>query len=402
MSKKRIAFDCCVEYDNKIWFPAFNHNGLYYIENGCEEAHLVGIIPNEKLYSFRLYSAIRIIKNYIVLIPFFAKEIAVYNINSGLFYKLSLPIETKFNSSLSVDKPKFLCNLEWNECIYMFPHDYPAVVCLDINKMKLSFSDDIVKLIEKKKRSNECYISDLFIKENYAYFSCGCANAFLKLNMVDWKWDFIEIKYNGIGFNGIYVLNDRVWLAPRLQGSIISVGSDNNIHEYSNYPDGFSANAVPFHSFYEYNNKLLLIPALANQFVMIDINTGEMSTLQLATDIISRSHLPECYSYDVTMFNIVRDNELLFISGLDYTFYSIKNTNISSKQMWIESDYPDSNKIISGAFNNSDDVTVAEVKTLGIQILFSYIGNTNNEEHTTKETIVGNTVHEQIKQSILS
>lgn len=403
--KIRLAFESCVEYNGKLWFCAFDHNGLYYIdkESDHSDAVLAGVIPDEELYAYRLFSSIKAVNNKIVLIPFFAKEIAIYDIGSGSFIKIPLKDASLFsNHPSALNTRKFWCSVVYKNYVYLFPHNYPASVRIDTDTLDVSYSSEAAEIIDKNRINGECYLTDVYVENEWAFFSCGCANIWLKMSLENGRWESADIQYNGTGYNGIYKSDEKIWLAPRIKGAILCIDwKIGKISAYENYPEGFWAPAVPFHTIYSFYDQLLFVPALANCFVLLDTNTGEMKNMLQASAFLS-DRKKDCFSYDLVMYNDVHDNKLCFVSGVDCKLYTISSDHpLKSQEISIISDYPCTEKLITGVFNVSDHKTVGESRSLNLYALFKTIYLESECNISNKNTnVIGDAIHESIKAKL--
>ena len=102
---------------DRAYFTSSTYNGFFYSEVGEKYAQHIGVIPGEMIDGMRLYASLQIVdERFICMIPFTAKEIAVYDIINDSFSKIPLYDDMqgktmKFMASAEVDGVVFAFGL---------------------------------------------------------------------------------------------------------------------------------------------------------------------------------------------------------------------------------------------------------------------------------------------------
>lgn len=324
-NKVKLSFETYIEEEDKIWFPAYDHNGLYCKQRENEEAILQGIVPYERRYAFRLYASIKKYGNKIFLIPFLANEIAVYDIDTNIFIKLSLKKVDGFGQKkLANENAKFWCSEVYGSFLYLFPHNYPAMVIINMRTLEINYVSDFINELEAQSVNNEAYITDVCVENGIAYCSCGCAEVILQIEMKNRNITIYKVPICGNGFNGILKLGTDIWLTPRIEGGVVCFGiKRNTVTVYEKYPDGFTSSYVPFHTLYKCEKGIILFPNLSEQFILLDTKTGEMENIKYASDLICGDKIENTYGFDNTMAYSIDGDTISFMSGKDYSFYKV-------------------------------------------------------------------------------
>lgn len=343
-NKIKISFEAYIHEEDKLWFVAFDHNGLYCKCGGSEEAVLEAIIPNERKYAFRLYAGMKKYGNKIFLIPFLADEVAVYDINKKMFTKLSLKKVTEFGQKkIANENAKFWSSEIYGEFLFLFPHNYPAIVIINMCTLEIVYISDFIIELEKLSINNEPYITDVCVENKIAYCSCGCFEGFVQFGLKNRNIKICKVPVRGSGFNGILKIGSNIWLTPRVDGGVVRFDLKRNMTTvYDRYPKDFSSSYVPFHTLYKWEEGILLMPDLSEQFVYLNPRTGEMENIKYLSDFISGEKSEDSYGYDKTMAYSIDGETISFMSGKDYTFYSIniKTGEICQNEFYITSSYP--------------------------------------------------------------
>ncbi len=346
MDKKKIklSFETYIIEEDKTWFTAFDHNGLYCNYNGSEEAVLEAVIPDERRYAFRLYAEIKKYKSRIFLIPFSADEVAVYDISKKIFTKLPLKKVDEFGQKKLVNEnAKFWCSKVYKRYLFLFPHNYPAMAIIDMHTLEISYVSDFVDELEQLSVNNEPYITDVCVENEMAYCSCACAKAIVQIELKSRNIKIIKVPVHVEGFNGILKIGRNIWLIPRVKGGVVCFDLERNTTTlFDDYPEGFSSSYVPFHTLYKCKKGILLIPALSEQFVLLNTKTGKMENIKYLSDLICGDRIEDIYSCDKTMAYSMEDETISFMSGKDYGFYKVnmETEEVFKNEFYITNSYP--------------------------------------------------------------
>lgn len=141
---------CCI--GKNLWYTSCMHNGLFNIDLITGENKFVGYIPNEELEMRALYQLIVPYKRKLVLIPYNASAIAVYDIDTNEFKKCKLgemPYEKCYSAHL------------YKDMIYLLPQSIDCLYCYSI-------ADNCIKRID-----NESFAYTKWTKDKWISIS-GC------------------------------------------------------------------------------------------------------------------------------------------------------------------------------------------------------------------------------------
>lgn len=136
-----IKFSQGCQIDEKLWFFANGYNALCYLNQEDFSITFATGIPSEETVNGALYRNIEVYDNKLVLIPFNAREIAIYDLLNGNITKIPLKenadVSQKFNASIII-----------NDCIYMIPRKYPALVELNMITYEVTYHTEWMKKIQ--------------------------------------------------------------------------------------------------------------------------------------------------------------------------------------------------------------------------------------------------------------
>lgn len=371
--KIKLSYECYVREGNYIWAAAFDHNGLYKINTRTDKVEFIGLFMNEKKYECRLYASAVKVGGKIVFIPFTAREIAVYDILNNTIQKIGLKtIESFGNHQHANELCKFWSSTKWENTVYMLPHNYPAIVLMDVNTLELRYCSEFIDELERMSVNDatEPYVTDLYQNKQMIYCSCGCANAVILMNLKELYVEVHNIPVNTYGFNGILKDEQYLWLAPRRDGGLTRYDTvTGETEQYTDYPLGFEAPMVPFHSLYKYHEGFLLLPALGNQFIYFDKEKGTMDNVDYLSRLICIKKEEGVYSFDITMAYSVDGNQLTFMNGMNYNWciVDLDNNKVETKTYWIENNYPRSE--VLWWYRHTHEVEMVILENYGIRLL---------------------------------
>lgn len=399
----KLSFETYMIDENKIWFPAFDHNGLYFQDQTEKEAVLAGIIPNEEKYMIRLFSSMQKWKNRIFLIPFAAQNISIYDTVRNEFQQIPLRTINDFGEKKHANElAKFWCSELYDNYLFLFPHNYPALVIIHAETLEIEYIYDFIDDLEKQAINGEPYITDICVENGTAYCSCGCANVVIQIELRERNIKFYEIPGAVNGTNGILKIQNEIWLAPRIKGGILCFDQKKNkVSIYDQYPDGFQSKHLPFHTLFKCSNGIVLIPDLSEDFILLDAQSGKMCSMQYLSDFISGKFEKYAYSIDKTMAYGIKGDTISFMSGKDYNFYivNLATHDVKKYEFFITNIYPEIGMIPFSKCNFEHNHVFAENQTYRLRSYLSYITNTNyvKKELLCTTNIKGEKIYHALK-----
>lgn len=89
------VFQDYVTINNRIWFSSSIINGLFSADEESGQTEFVTVFPEEGLFQCRLYTEVYVYNHKLILIPYFAENITIYNILDDCFFQIKPPISNK-------------------------------------------------------------------------------------------------------------------------------------------------------------------------------------------------------------------------------------------------------------------------------------------------------------------
>jgi CDP-glycerol glycerophosphotransferase (TagB/SpsB family) len=258
--------------DGVMWFIAMNINGIFTMNMETYEVRLEALVPRESAFGCFIFYNIEIYGNYVILTPFYGKNIVRYNMSDGTFDTHSLENPEKYN---------FHASYRINGKIYMFPHLYPAVVEYDTESGNIISDNETCVAL---KNSNGKWFSRYgTVCDDVITVACG--NSIVKYEINTKKGSFQQIGNSENIYWGIEKFGDWYWLIP-YKGNIVKWNEKTgNIKEISSYPIGFRHTRQGLSALYNFvssvvfEKSIYLIPALSNMLLKINTETDKIEVV---------------------------------------------------------------------------------------------------------------------------
>lgn len=311
-----LLFQDIYDDGKNFWFTAQNFNALFKMDKQTWIAEYVGSFPNEISVGV-LYGQIAEHDGKLYFAPRLANELAVFDIVTQKFEKISLIKQGIGNSNDYGSNPKFWMTVAYKGCIFFIGLAYPAIIRLDTKTGLLDYFTDWVEPLRKISSGDGYHFIYGHISENKIILPVASANAVVIFDMDKCVSEICEVgskerKYRNACFDG-----ENYWLSPRFNGPVVKWNLNTKEYkEYNNYPAGFEPGQVAFCSINYWNNCLWLFPQTANMALKIDVKDGNMA--------IAEEFMSECEYKGEEIFGF---NYLLSMVAEDTVYLHTGKTN---------------------------------------------------------------------------
>lgn len=199
----KLGFENIVIEGNTAWFFITANNFLVEADLSAKTLKVLGSVPNEAPNGVRLYSGIEKYKDFLILIPMAAKEIAIYDLVKKQFAKIEIQLPDIVPDRY-LETHKFFAHCIYKDTCYMIGHCYPGILCFNLETFQQTVLDHWVEPIEKKAQDpQKGYFMDEFILNGNMLVIPSCiANIALLLDL-----DTKETMLDEIGEEGNYYYN---------------------------------------------------------------------------------------------------------------------------------------------------------------------------------------------------
>lgn len=173
---KSIPMWPCAYYtdDNAVWFIHGRMNMLFKLDLNTLQYELIGSVPEEKLFQAFLYTGIVKYKQRIILVPGFAKNLAIYDVAEKKFKKIKITTKEKDISSYLFEEAEV-----WKNWLICYPYNASFLLKINLDSLEMK---KINLLGERESEENVTFYSRARVKNN-VYMVCDKTNSIIKVNL---------------------------------------------------------------------------------------------------------------------------------------------------------------------------------------------------------------------------
>lgn len=278
------------ELKQNIWFIPREYNALCRYNKRKKNIDYMTLVPNEEQMP-TLYSKVVVYERYLILVPYMASEVAVFDTEKMQFEKLKLPEPDRCYKYREI--AKFYGGVRIGKQIYLIPGEFPEIVCINMENRKVEAVNAWYPLYGKTSFSEEKMSGpykgiDKFFCLNgntlyITFFACETG----KLGKFSFDTHEMEI-YTVPGtdsyFSCMEIYGDDLYLVTR-SGQIFcwNTQSKKVIDKYFYEPevDGIKRDEILYEIFGNsilYDNKLYLFWSDKPQYTEINLNNHNTKT----------------------------------------------------------------------------------------------------------------------------
>lgn len=218
-TKKYGLFDRALTSENayqdgqNIWMTSMKYNALFRLDKREMKLHFVGTFLKENLMEKRLFSSLAMCEGKLYFAPYTAKQIAVYDLDSGEFKSLEVLCACKEVNHL-YEKKKFHHMVTVGSKVYFIPAYYPGILCYDVKTKEFRCFDEWVDEVEELKSGERAYFKEYILNGNYLILPCVCANAVVIFDILTGISHIVRMPNtkNILKYSGICQVGKYFWL----------------------------------------------------------------------------------------------------------------------------------------------------------------------------------------------
>lgn len=346
------------ECGNSLWILPNEGNILCRCDKIKSSIDYMTWIPSESMNA-NLYSALVVYRQFLILVPYAAAEILIFDTEKLSFEKFQLPkASSKYKYREYV---KFIGGIQKGDFIYLMPGEFPEVVCIDMVKRTVKSVKEWHSLYGGKKTAEEekeWYIlgmaafTDAVQNEMYVAF-CGDKKGMIGKFVFD-SSDMEIYDVDGVDayFSCIREYGDNLYLVTR-PGEIICWDKKEKKVNF-NYPLKMNFDQTKLEHFSGgiiresliYGEYFYLFLFESPQYIKFDLNTHtmEINTFQQIKEGIKKIYISDSSVYILTTKTgifyeyrngnimtcpICRNKKILYGSYIEgqwnNTFYGVEN-----------------------------------------------------------------------------
>lgn len=273
----RLEFEAIALFnERKAIAVSYNFNAVFKVDIRSGAADYFGLVPNEEIKKKRLYMKAVKIGGKVYFVPFSAKEIAVYDITRDNIYKIGYEELVTKEKQLRSNNARFSGCVAYGKYLFITPAKYPSILRIDT-------TDDTIVAYDAWVTEKEYFFKkDVTVDGEYMYIPSCSNDLVLRFNMRECMGKLIHVGEHNKGCWSMCKVDEYFWLAPQNEGTIIRWNPKNGeIIEYGDYPNEFQGNGFLFTKAYSIERDVYFIPAYANMWVKISVDSGKMQKAEI-------------------------------------------------------------------------------------------------------------------------
>ncbi len=315
---KQVGFLDIAAHENVGWFCNAYNSTLLRMNMRTGEVELEAFLPSLSVTGKLQYGSIIYVDGDLVITPYNAQEIVIYNIASKHILKIALNQQEKQKRIGTL----FISAIVYDKSVYFFPGRYPAIVKLDLQTYEITyFSEwyDEVKNYIKNEKSVVCNARPICIND-YCLFPCYQIDWLIKFSFHDGKYDICKLSDECNHILCLQYDGDDLWIAyadkPLILRYSLRTGSK---RIYDQLPIDAEIK-LGFTFIYPYKDKILAIPLIGDIFLVYDKITGESSKyLDFKIPLMAEAGKEglAVTGYNFICYKVIHENEILLYSTFE-------------------------------------------------------------------------------------
>lgn len=403
--QKTFFLDCAVEGKN-IWFVANGYNAICKTNIQTKITEFVARIPGEQYGADWLYCGTVFADDKLFLIPQEADALCIYDMKEKRFQKnyLNNAVRSNYDMGIMYKKALFLKPL-LNEAIAKYD--------IELNRLE-AYTDGVeaLTIVSNEEKSSE-YRWGVTKIENKLLMAAAHRNAVLETNLDNGEFNIYSVGKQDNRFFGMEYDGENYWLLPYKGKDIVKWNYEANTYDiYNEYPVDIHLGEIPFRDIVRKENKMLLFPYQCNEFLEIDISTGEIKKADVDLPCGRRSRRDWTSSISAGYLFVKKEceNEYIAYKGESQSFIIIDKKTFEFREILCRLKKKDIIRINNEyLWNDScktqrfyESAVMNSVSAKGISAYLDYLGSeyVGINKKSIVEKNIGKQIHMQIMEKV--
>lgn len=304
------VFDAVLVSDT-LWYVAGDRNLLGTMKKDGTPGESYQI-PGEALDGFRLYNSMVLANNCLYLVPYFAKEIAIFDLEKRKFKKI------KFENPV---QRNFVKGYRYRNQIFMVPAFYGAILQLNCEDGNLTYHYKAVEVMKKTEREEKepfCFNGACVEQEELLMAGAG-SNAVYSFNMQSGTIQKYEVGVKGDNYWGMAGSDGIYFLASNRGRKITRWDKNEQISENVELPEGFQGDDRCFYCMVAGKKDIYVFPKTGNSIITIDRETGKTQIADFDLTYLEGERKSDAFSWSSNYYfaKAIDDETMLAMSAYD-------------------------------------------------------------------------------------
>lgn len=341
LGKPVMYIDWTVKEDTRrdrdfLWFNTYIKKNDYLLFTSLKEGFALSLyrfdfksgtinkvmsFPGIPDYMWACYCGIKKVGNKILLVPYNAEDIYVYDIEKKQAIKVVLSSSVK--GGMMFDGA-----VEYKGKIFLKPKSYPAIVSVDIQSLEVVEFKDCIKPFLIKKQSIPAFCWAYLKKDQYLYLASYVESKMLIFNMENGDFEIKDIGNYPFGYMSMIYDGDKFWLSASKSNSVVSWDEktgDTRVYTYPVEPkqemDEVCAQLI------DNSDSIIVCYGFSTNLICIDKSTGECYQHKAVQDALIKIRKESVHSKGGFSFVDVFDEETTLMFNQRNSSIEVWNTH---------------------------------------------------------------------------
>lgn len=214
--RRFLSFSTFFQEKKSIFFIPINYgmgHDLYQLNLETGKLKRDFTFPGSPENIWEAYSGIKKVKNKLILIPFYAKNVYIYDIIKKQAVEIILSIEC--------NGARFDEAVEYNDKLFLLPYCYPAIVSIDAQNYEVYEYKECVSPFLSKNKNIELFSLAYLKKGKFLYLASANESKILVFDMEEGNYTIKEIGKYPYGYGYLVDDGEYFWLAAYKKNSVV-------------------------------------------------------------------------------------------------------------------------------------------------------------------------------------
>lgn len=299
-----------------VWFVTHYLQLLCKCNLNDNKVEVVAEVPEVSQAEYFRYVNIVNYKDKIILVPYRADALCIYDMVTNSFVKHYFKDEFVNNC--------FGRAVLYKNYLFLTPMDYPAIVRYDILTGEFAYYEkciaEALELIGESKQGSP-FVWAVSNFEDELYVGSVWSNVILTFNMETCQYSVSKVGKETNTYRGMAADKEYCWLILCDSPNVVRWNrKTGETEEFDKFPNGFEAGVTPFKNIMDFGDELYMVPFHANHICKLNKGTGNISFAEFALPYKEGTYQSEFYSRIAVNYDFakkVSENEIVALSLYD-------------------------------------------------------------------------------------
>lgn len=372
----RIGTYDMVISEDKIWCCGNKQNTLYEIGRDTHAIRVLAEFDESEIHKDKMYRSIIHSNSKLILIPFSADKIGIYDLNTCQLEYEEINISRTDSSSQMWKNKKFRKAFLYGNKVYLLGYHYPAIIQYNIAQRELKYYTDWMENLEIRKPDYRGYINDYILDKDCVYLFMGSCPIILKIDIDVWKTEVIKIDTSLKGFGGAVSDGQYFWVVGRgkTNNKLLKIDCKTwKTKEFDILLDEEKKLENPFYEPLITEKYIYLFPMRSQHVYRLDRETEICQVDEIFDKLFVDDRNMFCCYYGLPARQI--GEKILFITGADFIWheFEISEKKIKSYEMRVPNNDAFLNKKVLSKINKGINGIISENLGIPLNDFLKYI-----------------------------